>query len=79
MLILTLTNMPTLIASLVFRIKLILILLLIHFYQVFEENLAINLDPEKLMYLFIYLYIVTSLVLRTKNEQTFAVELSLLY
>ncbi len=28
--------------------------------QVFEENLAINLDPEKLMYLFIYLFIYTS-------------------
>ncbi len=25
------------------------------FQQVFEENLAINLDPEKLMYLFVYL------------------------
>ncbi len=27
------------------------------FWQVFQENLAINLDPEKLMYLFIYLFI----------------------
>ncbi len=30
---------------------------MLHFLQVFEENLAINLDPEKLMYLFIYVYI----------------------
>ncbi len=38
------------------------------YLQVFEENLAINIDPEKLMYLFIYLYIyvrILSMLYRT--------------
>ncbi len=32
---------------------------LLQFQQVFEENLAINLDPEKLMYLFICLLFIS--------------------